>query len=182
LALRLLRQIRMNTLPAQSNAANDVSLPGQADSLASIVDFILRRFHEPLRRDLPGLVERARQIEAPAATSELIPVGITVHLEQIRLAVESHLAKEEQILFPLILAGRGRNALMPIRVMMTEHDDHTQNLRRTRELTHDFALPDDASAEWRELYQDLRRLEDELGQHIELENKVLFARALEGER
>ena len=66
--------------------------------------------------------------------------------------------------------------------MMAEHDDHTENLRRTRDLTHDFALPSDASAAWRELYQDLRRLEDELGQHIELENKVLFPRALEGER
>jgi len=182
LALRLLRQIRMNTLPVQSNAANDASSPGQTASLASIVDFILRRFHEPLRRDLPGLVERAHRIEEQAKASPLVPAGLAVHLEQIRLAVESHLAKEEQILFPLILAGRGKHALMPIRVMMTEHDDHTENLRRTRDLTHDFALPGDASAEWRQLYQDLQRLEDELGQHIELENKVLFARALEGER
>jgi regulator of cell morphogenesis and NO signaling len=166
----------------QSDAAIPASSPWQAQSLASIVDFILSRFHEPLRRDLPVLVERARQVEVQAATSPLAPVGLTVHLEQIRLAVESHLVKEEQILFPLILAGRGRNALMPIRVMMAEHDDHTENLRRTRELTHDFSLPADASAEWRGLYLDLQRLEDELGQHIELENKVLFPRALEGER
>jgi regulator of cell morphogenesis and NO signaling len=172
----------MNTSPAPTNAANDASLPGQAESLASIVDYILSRFHEPLRRDLPGLVENARQVEAQAATSPLAPVGLTAHLEQIRLAVESHLAKEEQILFPLIVAGRGRNALMPIRVMMTEHDDHTENLRRTRELTHDFALPSGESVKWRALYQDLQRLEDELGKHIELENRVLFPRALAGER
>jgi regulator of cell morphogenesis and NO signaling len=171
----------MNTSPAPTNAANDASSSGQAESLASIVDYILSHFHEPLRRDLPGLVERARQVEAQATTSPLDPVGLAVHLEQIRLAVESHLDKEEQILFPLIVAGRGSNALMPIRVMMTEHDDHTENLRRTRELTHDFALPSDASAEWRALYQDLQYLEDELGKHIELENKVLFPRALAGE-
>jgi regulator of cell morphogenesis and NO signaling len=182
LALRLLVRIRMNTLPIQSNAANDATAPWQAESLASVVDFILSRFHEPLRRDVPALIERARQVEVQTAPSPLAPVGLTVHLEQIRLAVESHLAKEEQILFPLILAGRGRNALMPIRVMMTEHDDHTENLHRTRELTHDFAVPSDASAEWRELYQDLQHLEDELGQHIEIENRVLFPRALEGER
>jgi regulator of cell morphogenesis and NO signaling len=66
--------------------------------------------------------------------------------------------------------------------MMTEHDDHTENLRRTRELTRDFALPSDASVRWRALYQELQRLEDELGKHIELENKVLFPRALAGER
>jgi regulator of cell morphogenesis and NO signaling len=171
----------MNTSPVQSHAANDAS-PAQGESLASIVDLILSRFHEPLRRDLPRLVERARQVEAQAVPSALAPVGLAAHLEQIRLAVESHLAKEEQILFPLILAGRGRNALMPIRVMMTEHDDHVENLRRTRELTHDFSLPSDARSEWCALYQDLQLLESELGKHIELENKVLFPRAIEGER
>ena len=114
----------MNTSPVQGNAEKGATSPGQADSLASIGDFILSRFHEPLRRDLPGLVERARQIEAQAVTA-LIPVGLTVHLEQIRLAVESHLAKEEKILFPLILAGRGRNALMPIRVMMIDSSSRT---------------------------------------------------------
>jgi regulator of cell morphogenesis and NO signaling len=61
---------------------------------------------------------------------------------------------------------------------MSEHDDHAHNLRRTRELTHDFALPADASSAWRDLYRDLQRLEADLGQHIDLENNVLFTRAL----
>jgi regulator of cell morphogenesis and NO signaling len=163
----------MNTAKAQSDPRAD----WQSQPLGAVVDFILTRFHEPLRRDLPDLVARARQLEG--SPGEDRPVGLASHLEQVRLAVESHLVKEEKILFPLIAAGRGTNALMPIRVMMAEHDDHAQNLRRTRELTGDFTLPAGASAAWRDLYRDLERLESDLAEHIDLENNVLFTRALE---
>jgi regulator of cell morphogenesis and NO signaling len=63
--------------------------------------------------------------------------------------------------------------------MMAEHEDHGQNLRRTRELTANFTLPPDAPAAWRDLYRDLERLETDLAEHIDLENSVLFTRALE---
>jgi regulator of cell morphogenesis and NO signaling len=155
----------------------EADLDWRSRPLAEVIEFILTRFHEPLRRDLPDLIERARQVESATSGRQL--AGLASHLSQVRLAVESHLAKEEKILFPLILAGRGATALMPIRVMMTEHEDHKQNLRRTRELTHDFSLPADAPAAWRDLFRDLDRLEADLAEHIALENEVLFTRALE---
>jgi regulator of cell morphogenesis and NO signaling len=162
----------MNPSSADTNASGDATTDWRSQPLATIIDFILTRFHEPLRRELPRLVERARAL--PGSRTEL-----ATHLEQTRLSVESHLAKEEKILFPLIIAGRGATALMPIKVMMTEHDDHAQNLRRMRELTGDYTLPADAATPWRELYRDLQRLEDELKQHIDLENNVLFTRVIE---
>ena len=87
--------------------------------------------------------------------------------------------KEEQILFPLALTSPGRRARMPIQVMMAEHDDHGQALRRTRELTDDLRLPAEACLKWRELYRALAELEEELMQHIALENSVLFPKVLE---
>jgi regulator of cell morphogenesis and NO signaling len=149
-----------------------------ARSPSEIIDFILRRYHEPLHRDLRGLVASARKVEAETHADPLCPIGLGDHLEQIRLAVESHLGKEEKILFPLILAGRGRAAFMPIKVMMAEHDDHAANLARTRELCHDFRMPGDVSPSWRALYLDLERLEADLRRHIELENNVLFTRVM----
>jgi regulator of cell morphogenesis and NO signaling len=148
---------------------------------AEIIDFILRRYHEPLHRDLPGLLAAARKVEAETRGLPLCPEGLGSHLEQVALAVESHLGKEEKILFPLILAGRGRAAFMPIKVMMAEHEDHAANLARTRELTHGFALPGDASFAWRALCLDLQRLEADLKRHIDLENHVLFIRAMDGD-
>ena len=75
--------------------------------------------------------------------------------------------------------GRGALAHMPVQVMMQEHEDHGQNLARTREITKGFAVPEEACATWRELYRRLEALESELMQHIHLENHVLFPKAVE---
>jgi regulator of cell morphogenesis and NO signaling len=167
----------MDTAFDQTNSGHGHSA-WQTQPPAAIVEFILTRFHEPLSRDLPILVAGARDIESAERGQALCPTGLGEHLEQIRLSVESHLAKEEKILFPLIVAGRGALALMPIRVMMSEHEDHQENLAKTRALTHDFALPADASPAWRDLYRALQRLDGELQQHIALENNVLFPRVM----
>jgi len=147
--------------------------------LTELIDHILARYHAPLRRDLPTLIALARKVEEVHAGKANRPVGLAEHLERIAAAVESHLAKEEQILFPLIRAGRGATAYMPIKVMMQEHEDHGDNLRRTRSLTNDLVAPDAACASWRELYRGLAELESDLWKHIHLENYVLFPRASE---
>jgi regulator of cell morphogenesis and NO signaling len=163
-------------------AANDNHEDAWAASSASeIIDFILRRYHESLHRDLPALVASARKVEAETRADPLCPTGLGDHIEQVRLAVEGHLAKEEKILFPLILAGRGHAAFMPVKVMMAEHDDHAANLARTRALCHDFELPGDPAPAWRALYLELRRFEADLRQHIEIENNVLFPRVMGGD-
>jgi len=169
----------MDHAAASPAAANDGSTASWADRpVGEIVEFILGHFHEPLRRDLPLLIASARAVEAESRDDALCPTGLGDHLDQILIAVESHLAKEEKILFPLILAGRGGNAFMPVKVMMAEHEDHLANLARTRALTHDFALPENARPSWRQLYRDLEKLEADLRQHIDLENNVLFTRVM----
>jgi regulator of cell morphogenesis and NO signaling len=150
-------------------------------SPSAIIDFILRHFHEPLRRDLPVLLESARLVESEQTQHPLCPHGLTAHLEQVGLSVESHLEKEEKILFPLIRAGRGGMAFMPIKVMMAEHEDHLANLARTRALSHGLVLPEDASAGWQKLYRDLQQLESDLNEHIQLENNILFTRVMGNE-
>lgn len=147
---------------------------------AEIIDHILQRFHEPLRRELPALVAAARRVEAEEQGHPQCPTGLAAHLEQVLLAVESHLQKEEKILFPLILAGRGGVAFMPIKVMMAEHDDHKANLERLAVLAHAFAAPPDADSAWCELYRRLADLDRELREHIALEDHVLFTRVLGG--
>jgi regulator of cell morphogenesis and NO signaling len=170
----------MNTKAAKnySHLDQDDSVTWETQTPSALIEYILRRFHEPLRIELPLLSATARLVESQERESELCPQGLASHLEQIQAAALSHLAKEEKILFPLILAGRGAMAFMPIKVMMAEHEDHAVNLQHTRELTHDFTLPSLASITWRTLYSDLQRFETELNRHIHLENNILFAHAM----
>ncbi len=146
--------------------------------LEALVAHILERYHAPLRSELPRLIELAGKVESVHAERPDRPKGLADFLMEVRSSVESHLAKEEQILFPLIVSGRGALAHMPVQVMTREHEDHGRSLRRIRELTNDLELPEGACASWRELYRALTQLEVDLMDHIHLENNVLFPRAL----
>jgi regulator of cell morphogenesis and NO signaling len=92
------------------------------------------------------------------------------------------MAKEEQVLFPMILAGAGPRTRGPITVMLHEHDDHGANRAKMRQLAGDFQPPEAACTTWRALYLRLEELEGELMDHIALENNVLFPKALRPER
>jgi len=147
-------------------------------SPAELTRYIVRRYHEPLRAELPRLCALANKVERVHAEKPDCPRGLTAHLDDMHTAILDHLAKEEQILFPLIESGRAHLAHMPVRVMLQEHDDHAANLQRVRDLTGDLQIPDAACTSWRALYTGLLELELELMKHIHLENNVLFPAVL----
>jgi len=119
-----------------------------------------------------------------------------VHLEELvtRLCADlkPHMFKEEQVLFPYILAMTEAAAQKravpfapfgtvnnPVRMMMREHDTAGEILRELRGLTSDYTVPADACISYQTLYQALENFEKDLHQHIHLENNVLFPKALE---
>jgi regulator of cell morphogenesis and NO signaling len=166
---------------AEITAEESTRSPERWDTkpLPELIDFILARYHEPLRADLPALLEAARRVERVHAKKASCPRGLATQLEQLEAEVRQHIAKEEQVLFPAIRAGsRGGQVHLPVRVMMQEHDDHGAHLARLRELATDFNPPPEACATWRALYAGLEKLESELMEHVHLENNVLFPRAL----
>jgi regulator of cell morphogenesis and NO signaling len=148
--------------------------------VAELVEHIVARYHVPLRQEIPRLVALARKVETVHADKPTAPIGLTLHLEEVQRAVEDHLAKEEEILFPLLVAGRGHLAHTPAQAVIAEHDDHARDLRHTRALTRNLTVPAEACGSWRELYRALGELERELMDHIHLENNVLLPRALLG--
>ncbi|MEZ4271316.1 MAG: iron-sulfur cluster repair protein YtfE [Myxococcota bacterium] len=166
-------------IAAESGGATDEPQRWNTQPLPELIDHILTRYHEPLRKDLPALVEAAKKVERVHGAKATCPHGLAEQLERLYAEVGNHLAKEEQVLFPALRSGnRGQRVHMPIRVMMQEHEDHGVNLKHIREITADFELPAEACATWRALYGGLEKLESELMEHIHLENNVLFPRAL----
>jgi regulator of cell morphogenesis and NO signaling len=105
--------------------------------------------------------------------SELLSVYVA-----LKSALEQHMAKEEQILFPMIRQGQGAMADGPISVMEHEHDAAGAALARLRDLTNGYEVPGEACNTWRALWHGLAALEEALHQHIHLENNILFPRAL----
>ena len=162
----------------RSTASGQATTRWDERPLAELADFIESHYHARLRLQLPEVVRLATKVEERHAEKATCPRGLADHLRAIHENVLDHLAKEEQVLFPLIRAGRGAQAAAPIHVMEVEHDDHRENLARTRSLTDGLTPPEEACPTWRALYAGLLELERELMEHIHLENNVLFRRAL----
>ncbi len=164
----------------EREAAAVGAAPPAFESNASMIDHIVERYHDPLRRELPELVAMAKRVEHRHGGRDDCPHGLAEHLLARHAELLDHLGKEERVLFPRIRAGAGAGAAAPISVMQREHDDHGEALARTRQLTTDLVPPSGACATWRALYLRLAELESELMDHIHLENNVLFPRALRG--
>ncbi len=163
---------------AREFSTPDTSTRWEGKPLPEQIEHVLNHFHAAHRAELPRLLEMARKVERVHADKPSCPRGLAELLEQVGDELESHMQKEEQVLFPLILSGRGRMAAMPIQVMEEEHKDHGRNLERLRERAHGYQPPAEACGTWRALYLGLDELEQQLMLHIHLENNVLFPRAL----
>jgi regulator of cell morphogenesis and NO signaling len=105
-----------------------------------------------------------------------------------------HMFKEEQVLFPYIvelersIRDKGLrpkapfgSAANPIRAMGTEHDEAGDLLCRLRSLTNNYTVPADGCFSYQALYEGLEAFEEDLHEHIHLENNILFPRAIEME-
>jgi regulator of cell morphogenesis and NO signaling len=148
--------------------------------LGEVIDHILAAYHRPLSEELRRLEMMARKVlsvhgdKDPERLRALVDVYMGLEDELIH-----HMAKEEQILFPMIRHGQGAMADGPVAVMLHEHDDAGAALKRLRELTDGYQPPAEACTTWRALYHGLATLEADLHQHIHMENNILFPRALD---
>jgi regulator of cell morphogenesis and NO signaling len=166
----------------EAEEARQVDAPSFAGRpLPDLIEHVLTRYHASHREELPRLHAHALKVESVHVEKPHAPHGLAEHLANMAEMLEEHMQKEEQVLFPMILAGRGHLASMPVQALELEHVDHAKGLARLRELAHDFVAPADACGTWRALYLGLASLERDLMEHIHLENNVLFPRALRGQ-
>jgi regulator of cell morphogenesis and NO signaling len=154
--------------------------------LSELADYIVERYHAKLRNDLPLLTSMGeRVIDAHGARHPELR-DVAASFAGLRAELESHMMKEEHVLFPfirLLEAGSGSEHPMlgriasPISVMEAEHDSAGAALATLRAATSNYDAPADACPTLRGYYDGLATLERELHEHIHLENNVLFPRA-----
>ena len=70
----------------------------------------------------------------------------------------------------------------PLQSLRHEHGEDLALIERIRDITNRFTPPSDACPRYRIFYNMLADFTSELREHIELENDVLFPRAIEAER
>jgi len=141
---------------------------------SALINYILQRFHEVHRRQLPELIELATKVESVHADHPDVPRGLTVLLQQMNSELLDHMAKEEGVLFPMLARGGISFVTHPICVMMSEHEEHGRRLAQLMTLTRQATPPANVCNTWIRLCTATQTFADDLQQHIQLENVVLF--------
>ncbi len=172
---------------AQSATGTTDEQNWQQATMSDLVAHIQARFHQPLREELPRLLAMVDKVVT--RHGEHYPAMLLPLQKEFRgLMTEllDHMAKEDQVLFPAIVAiergqaaGNGGWIAGPVEVMEHEHVQAGAALAAMRKVTGNYRLPPDACPTFQGLFCGLEQLERDMHVHIHLENNILFPRAIE---
>jgi regulator of cell morphogenesis and NO signaling len=159
--------------------------------LADLVSHIVNKHHAFVNQEIPRLTQLAARVVARHGdTMPELPI-IQAKVADLVEELSSHLGKEEMILFPHIVkleramvegqpAPRGCFGTVsnPIAMMTSEHDSAGALIAELRRLSNDYTPPVGACPTFMNFYNSLREFEQDLHQHIHLENNILFPKAI----
>lgn len=170
---------------AELAALPTVDQPWVDLDIAALADHVFDVHHQYLHEELPLLDALAEKVLGVHGSAHPELAEVRRLVAAIRADLEPHLMKEEQILFPAIhaIADGARDfpfgsVANPIRMMMLEHEQTGELLEALRAATDSYAVPDDACASYRSLYERLAAMEADTHLHIHKENHILFPTAI----
>jgi regulator of cell morphogenesis and NO signaling len=171
-------------LEAKANHGADSRIRFDAWNGPLLIDFVIQHHHEYVRRSIPEiqqLLEKVCSVHGYDA-----PNLYTIRDKFSSLADElvQHMYKEETILFPAMLSSFEKrksgnepfDLTAPIRVMEHEHDSAGDLIKTIRTLTENYTPPAYACPTFRMTFVMLQQFDDDLMQHIHIENNILFSR------
>jgi regulator of cell morphogenesis and NO signaling len=156
--------------------------------VATTCDDLVERYHASLQHVLPQIRDELAAL-ALAAPQDASLDRFRAVFAELADQIQSHVAKEENLLFPALDAlSRGRPPLPfvtivhPIRLLEAEHARIEAVLDRLRVLAQDVDLPLSLAPGWLGCLTLLSELDTGLREHHRRENEILFPAALDLER
>lgn len=182
-------------LVALDFASNRPILPLPDWSIASLellCAHLVVKHHAFARRELPRLLDLAESLLTRHGHSHPELAAIHTTLTHLDLELNEHFAKEESVIFPYIvslersISNPHLDAVScfgflpdPVALLSTDHEESGALLDQLRQLSHNFAPPHGACPTFRCFYEGLHHLDQDLHQHVHLENNILFPRAIQ---
>jgi len=171
---------------SQQNVSSQMNFRPDQWNSSLLIEYIVQNHHQYIRDVTPELnflLDKVCHAHG-ADTPELLQVRQIFH--QLSEEFSEHMVKEEEVLFPALKRMERstdeqhplHNAVQaPISAMEHEHFAAGELLRAIRSLTNNFTTPEFACPTFKITYKTLLEFEQDLMQHIHLENNILFTRA-----
>ena len=160
-----------------------------------LIDYIMNNHHQYVRRMIPVISLHADKVASVHGKNHPETIEIADLFLAVREELESHMMKEERILFPFIKQLYNAKKINeqiapppfgtiqnPIRMMEAEHSSAGDALFKIRDLSKNYSTPEDACNTFKALYSELKEFEEDLHKHIHLENNLLFPKSIEIEK
>lgn len=153
-----------------------------------LIDHIVNIHHEYVRENIPLLIAYSDKVAAVHGDAHPETIEINRKVHDLYKELMPHMEKEEVVLFPFIkrLLANGADSGAPfgtienpIKAMMADHDAAGDIMQSISELSADFTPPAGACTTYRVLYLKLLEFQNDLHQHIHLENNILFPKAVQ---
>jgi len=185
-------EMALNKIDSQTSSSQHNFTEWKLDFL---IDYILNTHHEYVKNSIPVLLEYTRKVAKVhgAAHPEVISIANSFYEASDELI--GHMYKEENILFPYIkelVTLKDKQAISsncnfgtvqnPINVMEAEHETVGDIFKKIKELSNNYTPPQGACTTYKVAFLKLKEFEDDLHQHIHLENNILFPKSIELER
>ncbi len=171
---------------------NQEAMNFQDAELGNLMRYIVDKHHVFTREEIERLTALIEKVCNAHGHNHPELLNIQSLFSELANDLTPHMFKEERILFPYIAeleraSSQGRPPMPPpfgtvknpVRMMMMEHDTAGDILRKIREASANFNTPPDTCISYQTLYRALEAFEQDLHQHIHLENNILFPRAVE---
>lgn len=159
-------------------------------TLDFLIDHILNVHHTYVEESIPLILQYSNRVAEVHGHHYSEVIEINILFAEVADELTSHMKKEEKVLFPYIktlLAHKGQeNPLIippfgsinnPIALMESEHESAGDIFKEIARLSNNFTPPKDACNTFRALYAALDEFEQDLHQHIHLENNILHLKA-----
>lgn len=182
----------LTELQQQTGAATNDYQSWPLDLLADYIEKKHHRYVESTSSQLKQYLAKLCEVHGKQHP-ELFEIAEQFYASAGELA--QHMKKEELILFPavrkMVTAQQNHQEMEaphfgsvknPIQMMMQEHDTEGERFRLLDKLSNHYTPPQDGCNTYKVTFALLKEFEDDLHQHIHLENNILFPKALELEK
>ncbi len=182
------QQLRKELESAEERAGSHAAHDFDRWDLGFLADYIYNVHHRYVREQGPVIEQLADKVAQRHGFEHRELMALAEGMHTFMADLYSHLKKEEQILFPIVKKleqgeeGLPQQASEAVRYMEREHEDAGEELRHFRKLTADYKLPANACNSYTYLFEKIKEFENDLFQHIHLENNILFPKVLKLEQ
>ncbi|HEX3023269.1 MAG TPA: iron-sulfur cluster repair di-iron protein [Lachnospiraceae bacterium] len=145
-------------------------------SPAVLSTYIEDTHHAFLRRSLPETADLLATILRVHGKNHMELFDVYRLFGQMKTDLEQHLMKEETMIFPEISEKSTKSEWIALmEEILREHEAVGDILRKLREVTDNYSIPEGVCNTFRQTYVNLEEIEKDLHQHIHLENNILFS-------